>query len=186
MILPIYTYGQAVLRQKTESISENNKEIQTLIDNMFETMYSANGVGLAAPQVGKALRLFIIDAEPMLEDDEKVKGKSYKKVFINPSIEEFIGHSFSFEEGCLSIPGIRENVNRPEGIVISYLDRDFNKVEEELDGMEARVIQHEFDHIEGILFTDKISPLKKKLLKRKLQDMSKGRLRAEYPVKVPR
>lgn len=180
MILPIVAYGDAVLKKKADSIDENSKKLQQLIDDMFETMYKAEGVGLAAPQVGKDIRLFIIDSTPM--DDEYT---DMKKVFINPEIVDYAGSPFPFEEGCLSIPGIREKVKRPETITIQYLDRNFKEHTEDFSGMAARVIQHEFDHIEGILFTDKLSPLKKKLLKKKLEMIAKGEVKASYPMKFP-
>lgn len=171
MILPIVAYGDPVLRKVAEDIDPTLPEYKTLADNMFETMYQANGVGLAAPQIGKAIRLFVVDAEPM--DEEKLKG--FKKVFVNAHIVESKGEDWGYEEGCLSIPGIRGEVKRPETILLRYQDLDGKTYEEEFTGMAARVIQHEYDHIEGILFTDHLSPLRKKLLKGKLADISKGK-----------
>ena len=158
---------------------------------MFDTMNDARGVGLAAPQIGKALRLFIIDASPFAddeaEDEEEAKEneflKTFRRVFINPIIEEESGEEWGFEEGCLSIPGIREEVFRKENVIISYYNEDFELVEEELSGLAARVVQHEYDHIEQTLFTDYLSPLKKRLLKRKLTDISKGIVPVKYKMK---
>ena len=191
MKLPIYAYGQPVLRKETLEIEENNEEIKKLISDMFDTMNDARGVGLAAPQIGKALRLFIIDASPFAddeaEDEEEAKEneflKTFRRVFINPIIEEESGEEWGFEEGCLSIPGIREEVFRKENVIISYYNEDFELVEEELSGLAARVVQHEYDHIEQTLFTDYLSPLKKRLLKRKLTDISKGIVPVKYKMK---
>lgn len=192
MILPIVAYGDTVLRQVTEEIEEGT-DISTLISDMFETMYKAKGVGLAAPQIGKALRLFIVDASPFGEDEpeneEEAKEleilKTFKKVFINPIIEEETGKEWEFNEGCLSIPGIREDISRKPDVVITYFDEQWNFHEETYTGLAARIIQHEYDHIEGILFTDKLNPLKKRLLKGKLNDISKGNVRVDYRMKFP-
>ena len=191
MILPIYAYGHPILRKETEEIEELNTETKTLITNMFETMYGSRGVGLAAPQIGKPLRLFIIDGSPFAEDEpeneEEAKEneflKDFKRVFINPIIEEEDGEEWGFEEGCLSIPGIREEVYRPERVVISYYNEEWELVEEELTGLAARVVQHEYDHIEGKLFTDYLSPMKRRLNKRKLTDISKGIVPVKYKMK---
>jgi peptide deformylase len=188
MILPIFAYGQPVLRQETEEIELITPEIKKLILDMHETMYNARGVGLAAPQIGKAIRLFIIDASPFgsdePEDDEEAKEfeflKSFKRVFINPIIEEETGDEWAFEEGCLSIPGIREDVYRQEKLVISYYNENFELKEETLTGFAARVVQHEYDHIEEILFTDYLNPLKKRLVKRRLNDITKGIVPVKY------
>lgn len=192
MILPIVAYGDPVLKKEAEEIDENYEGLSELLDNMFETMYEANGVGLAAPQIGKSIRLFIVDASPFAEDDEdeepdeKAKGlENFKKVFINPIIEEESGNSWGFKEGCLSIPHIREEVSRQEKILITYFDENWEFHEEEYDGYAARVIQHEYDHVEGILFTDKLSPLKKRLLKKKLTNISKGEIDVDYRMKFP-
>lgn len=193
MILPIVAYGDPVLKKEAEEIDENYEGLKELIDNMFETMYEANGVGLAAPQVGKSIRLFIVDASPFAEDeeedgkpDEKAKGlEDFKKVFINPIIEEETGNDWGFREGCLSIPNIREEVQRKEKIVITYFDENWEFHEEEYDGYAARVIQHEYDHVDGILFTDHLSPLKKRLLKKKLSNISKGDIDVDYRMRFP-
>lgn len=184
MKLPIIAYGDPVLRQKTKEIDQNYPELDVLIKNMFETMYSANGVGIAAPQVGLAIRLFVVDGEPYEEDDEVMKG--FKKVFINPEIIEEDGKLWSYNEGCLSIPDIREDIDRKEEITIVYFDENWVEHEETYTGLAARIIQHEYDHIEGILFTDKVSPLKKVLLKGRLDDISKGNIDVDYKMKFPR
>ncbi len=192
MVLPIYAYGSSVLRQECEEIEEG-ADISNLLNDMFETMYKSQGVGLAAPQIGKALRLFIVDAasfadeEP--ENEEEAKNfeilKNFKKVFINPIIEEEEGTEWAFSEGCLSIPGIREDVNRKSLVTISYFDENWQFKEEKFGGIAARIIQHEYDHIEGILFTDYLNPLKKRLLKKKLTDISKGKVDVNYRMTFP-
>lgn len=190
MILPIVAYGDPVLRRKTREIDENYPDLQELIANMFETMYNAYGVGLAAPQVGLPVRLFVIDASPFAEDEEldaeeQEQLRNFKKVFINAKILEETGEEWAFNEGCLSIPNIREDVSREETIKIEYYDKDFVKHVEEYDGLIARVIQHEYDHIEGVLFTDKLSALKKRLLKGKLTNISKGKIDVDYKMRFP-
>lgn len=188
MTLSIVAYGDPVLRKMGEEISEDYPGLQELIDNMFETMYKASGVGLAAPQIGKAIRLFVIDASGFVEegeeDEEGLEG--FKKVFINAEIIEEDGDDWTFNEGCLSIPDVREDVSRPEQIKIRYFDRDFKEHEEVFDGLKARVIQHEYDHIEGILFTDHLSPLKKRLLKGRLTSISKGKVGVGYKMRFPK
>lgn len=181
MIYPIVAYGDPVLRKKAEEISPDYPGLKELIADMFETMYNANGVGLAAPQIGKSIRLFVIDAEPM--DEENLKG--FKKVFINPEILEEDGEEWGMEEGCLSIPGIREDVYRQDVIQIRYFDENFVEHTETFDDMAARVIQHEYDHIEGVLFTDHLSGIKKRLLKSKLLNISKGNAKANYRMVFP-
>ncbi len=193
MILPIYAYGHPVLRKECEEIEENDKDIHQVIENMFETMYAASGVGLAAPQVGLNLRLFIVDGTRYAEDyknsndpeeqKEYENLKDFKKVFINPIIVEETGDNWAFEEGCLSIPQIRADVKRQEEVLIEYFDADWNLKEERFDGFAARVIQHEYDHIEGVLFTDKISPIKKRLMQRKLSNIKKGKIDAGYKMR---
>lgn len=194
MILPVVGYGHPVLRQETEEIEALTPEVKKLIADMKETMYGANGVGLAAPQIGKALRLFVIDASPFAEvdedeeltDEEKKENeflKTFKRVFINPIIEEEKGEEWGFEEGCLSIPGVREEVYRQETVTISYYNEDWELVEETLGGFAARVVQHEYDHIEGVLFTDYLSNFKKRIVKRKLTDISKGIVPVRYKMK---
>lgn len=188
MILPIVGYGDAVLRKKGEEISKDYPELSQLVSSMFDTMYSANGVGLAAPQIGLAIRLFVIDTTPFSENDELSKQEQeelngFKKVFINAKILKEEGGLWAFNEGCLSIPGIHEDVVRHDKITIEYFDENFNKHTEEYDGLRARVIQHEYDHIEGILFTDKISSLKKRLIGKKLKNIMEGKTNADYRMK---
>ncbi len=189
MKLPIVAYGDPVLRKKTEEIEEDYPDLKELIDNMFETMYGARGVGLAAPQVGLPIRLFVVDASPFAEDDEDELGdpslKDFKKVFINPIILEETGDKWAFSEGCLSIPDITEDVMRPANVLINYLDENFEEHEVELSGLAARIVQHEYDHIEGKLFVDKLSPLKKTMLKSKLDSIAKGQVRVPYKMKFP-
>ncbi len=191
MILPIVAYGNPVLKKKANDIDPVADEVQELIDNMWETMYNANGVGLAAPQVGKSWRIFIIDPSPFAADEslneaEKKELESLKKTFINPEILEQEGDEWNFEEGCLSIPDVREDVFRKPGILIAYQDREGNEREERFSGVAARVIQHEYDHIEGVLFTDRISALKKRLIKSKLNAISKGKIEVDYRMKFPK
>lgn len=181
MILPIYLYGQPVLRKVAQDIPNDYPNLKELIDNMFETMYNADGIGLAAPQIGRDIRLFIIDLEVLAEDDPKYAG--FKKVFINPHIEEYTGEIVKMEEGCLSIPGINESVDREERIRIQYFDENFVAHDEVYDSFFARCIQHEYDHIEGILFIDKISGIRKQLIKSKLNNLIKGRVNCRYRVK---
>ena len=185
MILPIIAYGNPVLRKKCENISDNYNKLSELISNMWETMYASSGVGLAAPQIGLSIRMFIVDASPFSEDekldkDERIKLSTFKKVFINPELIPITEKLNTFNEGCLSIPDVREDVVRENEILIKYYDENFNKHELELDGLRARVVQHEFDHIEGVLFTDKLSSFKKKLLRGKLRDISIGKVKCEY------
>lgn len=190
MILPIVAYGTPVLKKKAVDIPEDYEGLDTLIENLWETMYAASGVGLAAPQVGLGLRLFVIDASPFAEDDElsldeQAQLKDFKKVFINPVIEEESGEEWAFNEGCLSIPDVREEVKRQEKLTISYQNEAGERLTESYTGLAARVIQHEYDHIEGILFTDKLSPLKKRLIKGKLTNISKGKVQVDYKMKFP-
>ncbi len=184
MILPITIYGNPVLRKVAEDIDKDYPNLRELIKNMFETMYSADGVGLAAPQIDKPIRLFVIDASPMAEDDPSLEG--FKRVFINAHVVEEEGEIWSFNEGCLSIPGIREDVERPEKIRIQYYDENWEFHDEVLEGVKARIVQHEYDHLDGILFTDRIAPIRKKLLKNKLTAMAKGKFKADYKVKLYR
>lgn len=190
MILPILAYGDPVLRKRALDVDSGNQKLKELVANMWETMYKASGVGLAAPQVGLSLRLFVIDATPFADDEELSKEeqeilKDFKKVFINAKIEEETGEDWAFNEGCLSIPDIREDVNRKDTITITYQDEDFNTHTESYDGLVARVIQHEYDHIEGILFTDKLSSLKKRILKSRLDKISKGKINVDYKMRFP-
>ena len=181
MILPVYGYGTPVLRKVAKEIDKNFDKLNELIQNMTETMHQSDGVGLAAPQIGKSIRLFIIDASPLEEDDESLK--DFKKTFINAQIIEEEGKEWDFKEGCLSLPGIREEVRRKPKIRIQYYDENFNFYDEYFDGIKARIIQHEYDHTEGILFTDRLSPLKKRLLKARLTAITKGKVSIEYKMK---
>ena len=190
MIHPIVAYGATVLKKKSENISEEYPNLSKLIEDMWETMYASKGVGLAAPQIGLSVRIFVIDTKPFASDDELDPAEAktlefFKKVFINPQIIKEEGNSWSFNEGCLSIPEVREDVNRKEKITIKYRDEKFKLHNEILDGLAARVVQHEYDHIEGILFTDHLSSLKKRLIKNKLTSISKGLITVDYPMKFP-
>lgn len=185
MILPIVAYGDPVLRKETEEIDANYPDLKQLIADMFETMYHSKGVGLAAPQIGLPIRLFIVDAAGFNEDGEAPELEGFKRVFINPIIIEEKGKEWKFEEGCLSIPGIREEVARKPELTIEYYNENFELVEEKLDGLGARVVQHEYDHIEGILFVDKINPLKKQLIKSRLNAIVKGEIKVGYRMKFP-
>ncbi len=190
MILPIVAYGDPVLRKKCEPVEPDYPELATLIENMWETMYQANGVGLAAPQVGRPIRLFLVDTSPFAEDEdftpkEQEELRAFKRVFINAQMQEETGKKWAFNEGCLSIPDIREDVTRQDTITLRYQDAEFREHTETFDGLLARVIQHEYDHIEGILFTDHISSLKKRLLKGKLTNISKGKVQIDYKMRFP-
>lgn len=190
MIVPIIAYGDSVLRKLAKDIDKEYQDLDVLIENMFDTMYNASGVGLAAPQIGLPIRLFIIDATPFSEDEdlteeEQVVLKGLKKVFINAKIVKEEGDEWAFNEGCLSIPDVREDVFRQERIEIEYLDETFTKHKEHFSGLAARVIQHEYDHIEGILFTDKLSSLKKRLIKGKLNNIAKGNIKVDYRMRFP-
>ncbi len=186
MILPIVAYGDPVLKKKAEDIDENYPNLQKLIADMFDTMYNAHGVGLAAPQIGKSIRMFIVDASPFAEgEDGDPECADFKRVFINPVIFEESGEEWAFEEGCLSIPGIREEVKRKPLLKIEYYDENWDLYEEELDGFPARVVQHEYDHIEGVLFLDHISTLKRTLLKGKLANITAGDVDVKYRMKFP-
>jgi len=188
MILPIVGYGDPVLRKVGLDITPDYPNLKETIANMYETMYNAYGVGLAAPQVGLSIRVFVIDTKPFGEDEDLPKEEqellqSFRKTFINAKILKEEGEEWGFNEGCLSIPEVREDVYRHEKITIEYWDEDFNKKTEVYDGLIARVIQHEYDHIEGILFTDKISSLKKRLIQKKLQNIMEGKTRPDYKMK---
>jgi len=184
MILPIEIYGSSVLRKKSEDITKDYPDLNKFIDDMYETMYHCDGLGLAASQVGKNVRIITVDLSPAAEDENQLK--DYKKVFINPVIADLRGEPFLFSEGCLSIPGIREDVLRPEEIDIEYLNENFETVKETLKGLPARVLQHEYDHLEGILFVDRLAILKKKLINRKLQAIARGKVSAGYKTKLSR
>lgn len=179
-ILPIVTYDDEVLRQETEPVTENTTALQQLIDDMFDTMYNAEGVGLAAPQIGKKLRIFVADGDVYAEQEgEPAYGPL---VFINPKIVFKSSETNEMDEGCLSIPGVWGPVKRPERIVVEYLDRDFNEQKLEVDGRMARIIQHEADHLDGVLFLDHLSIFKRKILAAKLKELAEGRKDIEYPV----
>ena len=181
MIYPIIMYGDPVLRQKATEIGKGT-DVKQLIDDMYETMHNANGIGLAAPQIGKSIRLFVVDGT-ILDDEPGMV--DFKKAFINPIMLEENGSPWEYEEGCLSIPNIREKISRLEKVRIRYYDADWNLVEEQYDGLKARVIQHEYDHIEGKMFVDYLTPLRKRLLKGKLADISKGKVDTEYRIMAP-
>ncbi len=187
MILPIVGYGDPSLKKRAQNLDKNYPDLKKLISDMFETMYNASGVGLAAPQIGKNIRLFIIDTSAFdnkdFEASSGFKSTSLKKIFINPEIVDERGEIRSFEEGCLSIPNIREKINRKSEIKLNYFDENFVCHQEKFSGIIARVIQHEYDHIEGILFTDKVSPLKKKLIKGKLNNIMLGKVSVDYNIK---
>lgn len=188
MILPILAYGSPVLKKLANDITPNYPNLNELISNMWETMYAAKGVGLAAPQIGLSIRLFVIDATPFLDDEnmddfELNSIKNFKKVFINPKIINENGSLWEFNEGCLSIPEIREDVSRRSKIVIEYFDENFQSNKLKLSGLAARVVQHEYDHIEGILFIDHLSSLKKRLIKGKLNNISSGSIKVDYEMK---
>jgi peptide deformylase len=184
MIFPIVMYGDPVLRQRAKDI-EPGTDLKQLILDMIETMHNAHGIGLAAPQIGKSVRLFVVDGSPLDDEDDEPGMVDFKKVFINPQILEEVGTPWDFEEGCLSIPNIREKVSRKDKLTIRYYDEHWKLHEEKFDGMKARIIQHEFDHIEGKLFVDYLTPLKRRLLKGKLSDISKGKVDTEYRIIAP-
>ncbi|WP_196891540.1 peptide deformylase [Aureivirga marina] len=191
MILPIVAYGDPVLKKVGVDIDENYPNLEKLIENMRETMANAHGVGLAAPQIGLSIRLFLVDARPFAEDEDLEEGEraflaNYNKVFINARILEETGEEWAFSEGCLSIPNVREDVFRKESIVVEYYDENFEKHTEKLTGLAARVFQHEYDHIDGILFTDHLTSLKKRLIKKKLENIAKGKITPEYRMRFPK
>ncbi len=181
MIYPIVVYGDPVLKKRARDLEKGEIDIQEFIDDMYETMEAAKGIGLAAPQIGKSIRVFIVDGRPLEEEGME----DFRKVFINPQIIEETGDMWAFEEGCLSIPNIREDVRRNEELTIRYFDENWVEHTETYDGMKARIIQHEYDHLEGVLFTDYLSPLKKRMLKGKLQNITKGKMKVDYRVALP-
>jgi peptide deformylase len=190
MILPIFAYGEPVLRKKGVVIDKEYPKLAELLENMFETMYQAKGIGLAAPQIGHPIRLFLVDASPFANDEELTEEErnslgALKKVFINAQIVDEVGEEWAFNEGCLSIPDVREDVFRRSDVVIEYQDENFKKHKKTFTGIAARIIQHEYDHIEGVLFTDKLSPLKKRLIKSKLSNISKGKVSIDYRMRFP-
>ena len=180
-ILPIVTYNDAVLREKAKPVNENSKELQKLIADMFQTMYNSNGVGLAAPQIGKSIQIFVMDTDTMTEDldDEEDTGPM---VFINPKILSKTGEKIKMEEGCLSIPEVRDDVVRPEKVRVSFLDKNFEKQTETFSGWQARVIQHEYDHLKGVLFLDYLSAFRRRLHRSTLKKINKGEVETEYPL----
>lgn len=187
MIYPIYVYGMPVLRKVAKDIDEDYEGLEQLIEDMYETMYQADGIGLAAPQIGKPIRLIVIDGTKVEEEDEEnTELRDFKKVLINPRIVSEEGEEWEFNEGCLSIPNIREDVKRRPNIRLEYLDEDFNFHDEEFTGTKARILQHEMDHVNGILFTDRISPLRKRLLAPKLKAISRGNTEAKYKIRFPK
>ena len=183
MKYPITVYGDPVLRKKAENISKDMEGLAEIIENMWETMYYADGVGLAAPQTGMSIRMFVIDASSGADDEPELK--DFKKVFINPEIIELSGEKWAFNEGCLSLPEIREDVLRPDEVRIKYFDENFAEHDEVYKGYAGRIIQHEYDHLEGKLFTDYLSPLRKRLLKSKLNDIARGKIQPHYKIKPP-
>lgn len=186
MVLPVYVYGMTVLRKVAQEIPEHYEELDQLIEDMNETMRASDGIGLAAPQVGKSLRIFVVDTSPISEDRGEPELKDFKQVFINPVILEEWGDPWTFEEGCLSLPNIREEVSRPSNVRIEYFDGDWNLKEEVYDGIRARVIQHEFDHLDGKLFVDLINPIRRKLLTPRLNAISRGQVENDYRIVYPR
>jgi peptide deformylase len=182
MIRPVYIYGTPVLRKVATNITPDYPNLKELIADMYETMYHSDGIGLAAPQIGISIRLFVIDASPLEEDYEDLK--DFKRTFINAQIVERSGEISLYNEGCLSLPGLREDVNRESSVLIKYVDADFNPKEERFDGVAARIIQHEYDHLDGILFPDRLSPIRRQILKGKLQAISKGKFTANYRYKL--
>ena len=191
MIRPILAYGSPVLKKKAENVNEDYPNLSKLIEDMWETMYASNGVGLAAPQIGLSVRILVVDASPFalneeLDPIEAQTLETFKKVFINPKMIKEEGDPWTFNEGCLSIPDVREDVNRHEQITIQYRDEKFQLHTEIFNGLVARVVQHEYDHIEGILFIDHLSSLKRRLIKNKLISISKGLISVDYPMKFPK
>jgi len=182
MVLPIYLYGHPVLRKVAKDIDKNYENFEIFMENMWETMYKTDGIGLAAPQIGKSVRVFVIDADPL--SDEYPEAKGFKRAFINAYIVEETGEEWAFNEGCLSVPNIREDVKRKPKLEIHYYDENWEYHEDVFDGAMARVIQHEYDHLEGKIFTDKISPIRRRLLKGKLTSISKGKVDTKYKFKI--
>jgi peptide deformylase len=190
MVYPIVAYGDPVLRKVARPLDKTEANLSEFVANMFDTMYDSSGIGLAAPQVGQSVRLFVVDGTPLNEDEEEADKdpslEGFKKVFINPEMLSEEGDEWALEEGCLSIPGVRADVYRPEKLTIRYLDLDWNEHVETFDGMAARIIQHEYDHLEGKLFTDYLPALKRQMLKKKLADISSGRVKVDYRMRFPK
>lgn len=183
MNYPVIVYGDPVLRKKAENISKDYPELPKIIENMWETMYNSDGVGLAAPQVGLSIRIFVVDATSGADEEPELR--DFKKVFINPEIVSLEGEPWIMNEGCLSLPEVREDVSRPDVVRLRYMDEHFQEHEEEFTGYAGRIIQHEYDHLEGILFTDHLSSLRKKLLRGKLNNIARGKVIPHYKIKVP-
>lgn len=183
MILPIVAYGHPVLKHKAEEIESDYPDLQQLIKDMFKTMYHSEGVGLAAPQINRSIRLFVIDADAFHETYPEAK--DFKKVFINPEIIEYSEDTWIFREGCLSLPDMNEDVVRPNKITINYLDENFVEHEEEFDGIKARIIQHEYDHLEGKVYVDRVAPMRKMMIKNKLRNISEGNVAVDYKMIFP-
>ncbi|MCD6355156.1 MAG: peptide deformylase [Prolixibacteraceae bacterium] len=183
MKYPITVYGDPLLRKTAKPIEKDSEEVSKIIENMWETMYYSDGVGLAAPQVGLSIRLFLVDASSGADEEPELK--DFKKVFINPKIIETTGEKWIMNEGCLSLPNIREDVTRPDEVRIKYQDENFEEHDEVFKGFAGRIIQHEYDHLGGILFIDHLTPLKKRLLKGKLINIAKGKVHPHYRIKVP-
>ncbi len=181
MVYPIIAYGHPVLKKKAAEIGPDYPKLEEFIKSMFDTMYESAGVGLAAPQVNFSIRLFVVDGAPFVDEDAGLE--NFRKVFINPVMIDESGDPWKFNEGCLSIPGVRDDVSRRAVITLRFFDENFKEYTETFTGIAARIIQHEYDHLEGVLFTDKLSPLKKKLIKGKLNDISKGRVDVDYKMK---
>lgn len=183
MNYPVTLYGDPLLRKKAIPVEKNHEGLEEIIENMWKTMYNSDGVGLAAPQVGLSIRIFVVDASEAADEEPELK--DFRKVFINPEIIERTGEEWIMDEGCLSLPEIREDVLRPDRVRIRYSDENFEPHDEEYSGFAGRVIQHEYDHLEGILFIDHLSPLKKRLLKSKLRNIALGKVTPNYKIKVP-
>jgi peptide deformylase len=183
MILPVYAYGNSILRKESEEIDKDYPELDNLIKDMFETMEKAGGIGLAAPQIGKSIRLIVINSKEMSSDFLEEGLEEFKRVFINPIIEEEFGEDFTFREGCLSLPRVSEEITRPSKIIMTWFDEEWNLHEEEFTGIKARILQHEYDHLEGVMWIDKVAPLRRKLLQSKLDKISKGKVHHNYPMK---
>lgn len=192
MVFPIVAYGDPILRKVARDIDPHeNLDLPKLVENMYETMYDSSGIGLAAPQIGMSVRLFIVDGTPLNESDDEDHEidptlEGFKKVFVNPQMVQQEGDKWPFEEGCLSIPGVRADVHRPESLTIKYFDLEWKEHVEQYDGMAARIIQHEYDHLEGKLFTDYLPALKKQLLKKRLNEITKGKVKVDYRMRFPK
>ena len=185
MVYPIVVYGDSILRKRAKEVEKGTVDVKTLIQDMFESMYAAHGIGLAAPQIGKSVRIFVVDGTSLDDEDDAEDMTAFKQAFINPVIVEESGEKWEFEEGCLRIPNIRENISRQDTVRIRYQDEEGNEKDETYDGMKARIIQHEYDHLDGKMFIDYLTPLKKRMLKGKLTDISKGEVKTEYRILAP-